>query len=203
MDYSGVITVAIPAGKVTDTSNNSNVATTITSGIDIPGGDVSGDGTVVDVVDPIWEKVSSSAYAFDPTDKTKSIATITVKGTDKYYASSALTADKIKVFVNGSEVTDGSVTVSVDSTVNDVNSSGGTKIGDQYTITVKGWAQNANQMKIQIQPGAMTDQSGNTNKATDLIVYNTLVSASSETSETSAFLGNSTIQRQNIENVTF
>ena len=210
LDYSGVITVAIPQGVATDkgpkgtsTNPNENDAVTITSGIDIPGGTIPDDSQVVDVVDPIWEKVSSSAYAFDPTDKTTSTATITVKGTDKYYDSSSLTADKVKVFVNGTEVTDGSVTVTVDSTVTEVNSSSGTRIGDQYTLTIKGWAQDANQMKIQIQPGAMTDKSGNTNKATDLIVYNTLISAATETSETSAFLGNSTIQRQNIENVTF
>ena len=210
LDYSGVITVAIPQGVATDkgpkgtsTNPNENDAVTITSGIDIPGGTIPDDSQVVDVVDPLWEKVSSSAYAFDPTDKTTSTATITVKGTDKYYDSSSLTADKVKVFVNGTEVTDGSVTVTVDSTVTEVNSSSGTRIGDQYTLTIKGWAQDAHQMKIQIQPGAMTDKSGNTNKATDLIVYNTLISAATETSETSAFLGNSTIQRQNIENVTF
>ena len=210
LDYSGVITVAIPQGVATDkgpkgtsTTPNENDAVTITSGIDIPGGTIPDDSQVVDVVDPLWEKVSSSAYAFDPTDKTTSTATITVKGTDKYYDSSSLTADKVKVFVNGTEVTDGSVTVTVDSTVTEVNSSSGTRIGDQYTLTIKGWAQDAHQMKIQIQPGAMTDKSGNTNKATDLIVYNTLRSAETEGSMLLGFLGSSTIQRQDIENITF
>ena len=224
LDYSCVITVAIPQGVATDkgpkgtsTNPNENDAVTITSGIDIPGGTIPDDSQVVDVVDPIWEKVSSSAYAFDPTDKTTSTATITVKGTDKYYDSSSLTADKVKVFVNGTEVTDGSVTVTVDSTVTEVNSSSGTRIGDQYTLTIKGWAQDANQMKIQIQPGAMTDKSGNTNKATDLIVYNVLISAIESdyvisadddmvkisVESNSSFLGNDTIQRQNIENITF
>ena len=98
MDYSGVITVAIPANKLVDTSNNKNNAITITSGLEVKGEENNGNGTVVDVVDPIWEKVSSTASAADQT------ATITVKGTDKYFASSNLTADKIKVFANGTEI---------------------------------------------------------------------------------------------------
>ena len=207
MDYSGVITVAIPANKVTDTAGNKNDAITLTSGISVKGGTTSGSSTVVDVVDPIWERVSSSASAANQT------ATITVKGTDKYFKSSSLTADKIKVFVNGSQVTS-NVTVTVDSNKTDVKASDGvTKIGEQYVVKVSGTglAKDAKQIKIQIQPNTLLDNSNNTNKATDLLVYNTLISTSYERETTSGFLGsaNSTntniksIQRQNIDNVTF
>ena len=71
-----------------DTSDNKNNAVTITSGIEVKGEPVTGDGTIVDVVDPIWERESSSASAADQT------ATITVKGTDKYFASSNLTSTR-------------------------------------------------------------------------------------------------------------
>ena len=58
LDYSGVVTVAIPADKIIDTTGNGNNATTLTSGITLPGG--AGTEEVVDVVDPLIEKISSS-----------------------------------------------------------------------------------------------------------------------------------------------
>ena len=203
MDYSGVITVAIPANKIVDTSNNKNNALTITSGIEVKGEDgtgteITGDGTIVDVVDPIWEKVSSTASAADQT------ATITVKGTDKYFASSNLTADKIKVFANGTEIKE-NINIEVGTATPEYSADGITRIGDSYTIKVSGSGlpKDANQIKIQIQPGAITDNSGNTNKATDLLLFNALRKTDEEQSETSAFLGNTNIERQNIDNVTF
>ena len=75
--------------------------------------------------------------------------------------------------------------------------------GVEYTLTITGFAQNSDQVKVQIPAGCMTDESGNSNKVTDLIVYNVLRSAASENGYESAFLGNTSIQRQNIENVTF
>ena len=206
MDYSGVITVAVPSGIMVDTSHNQNNAVTITSGIEVKGEPVNGDGTIVDVVDPIWERVSSSASAANQT------ATITVKGTDKYFASSNLTADKIKVLVNGQEISE-NVSVNVGTATPAYAQDGTTRIGDEYTITVSGSGlpKDTNQIKVQIQPGAITDNSGNTNKATDLLVYNTLIKTDTETETTSGFLGSAnstnekvkTIQRQNIDNVTF
>ena len=207
IDYSGVITVGIPKNKVTDTAGNQNDAITLTSGISVKGGTTSGSSKIVDVVDPIWERVSSTASAANQT------ATITVKGTDKYFKSSSLTADKIKVLVNGSQVTS-NVTVTVDSNKTDVKGSDGTtKIGEQYVVKVSGTglAKDAKQIKIQIQPNTLLDNSNNTNKATDLLVYNTLISTSYESSITSGFLGSAnsrntnikSIERQNIDNVTF
>ena len=163
-------------------------------------------GTVVDVVDPIWERVSSSASAANQT------ATITVRGTDKYFASSALTADKIKILINGKEVST-NVSVNVGTATPVYSADGTTRIGDQYTITLSGSGlpKDTNQIKVQIQEGALTDTSGNKNKATDLLLYNTLVNTSSEVASNSGFLGSknsentnvSKIERQNIENVTF
>ena len=163
-------------------------------------------GTVVDVVDPIWERVSSSASAADQT------ATITVKGTDKYFASSKLTANKIKILVNGNEISS-NVSVNVGTATPVYSADGTTRIGDQYTITLNGSGLpvDTDQIKVQIQPGTITDESGNTNKVTDLLVYNTLIKTNTETELTSGFLGseNSTnakvkaIQRQNIDNVIF
>ena len=42
-----------------DTAGNKNIATTITSGIELPGG--SGTETIVDVVDPLVEMISTKA----------------------------------------------------------------------------------------------------------------------------------------------
>ena len=198
MDYSGVITVAIPADKVVDTSNNKNNAVTITSGIDIKGEEVTGDGTVVDVVDPILGKVSS--YVMIKEQK----AAMVVKGTDKFFASSNLTADKIKLVIDGQVVTEG-VDIQVGTSTPVYTEDGTTRIGDQYTITISGSGLNlkTNQVKIRIEPNAITDNSGNTNKTTDLILFTTLKETNTETEANSPFLGNDKIERQNIDNVTF
>ena len=57
-------------------------ATTITSGVDLPGGDVNADKEIIDVVDPIFVKLTSTIDA--PAQTT----TIKIRGTDKYYTSS-------------------------------------------------------------------------------------------------------------------
>ena len=216
-DYSGIITVAVPANKVIDkgpsgngTSSNGNIATTVTSGANIPGGTIPDDAKVVDVVTPIWTKVTSSASAIDPADKTTSTATVKFRGTDTYFATNTLTEEQIKVFVNGTEVTTGiTKTLSEATALNEQRKAFGSdtittkQYGVEYTLTITGFAQNADQVKVQIPAGCMTDEFGNSNKVTDLIVYNVLRNTTSENSETGAFLGNASIQRQNIENVTF
>ena len=216
-DYSGIITVAVSANKVLDkgpsgngTSSNGNIATTVTSGANIPGGTIPDDAKVVDVVTPIWTKVTSSASAIDPADKTTSTATVKFRGTDTYFATNTLTEEQIKVFVNGTEVTTGiTKTLSEATALNEQRKAFGSdtittkQYGVEYTLTITGFAQNADQVKVQIPAGCMTDESGNSNKVTDLIVYNVLRNTTSENSETGAFLGNASIQRQNIENVTF
>ncbi len=215
-DYSGIVTVAVDGNKIKDrgpngnnTNANGNIATTITSGVDIPGGTTPDDAKVVDVVDPIWEKISSSASAIDPADKTSSTATVKFRGTDTYFTESTLTSDKIKVLVNGAEATGITKELSEATVLNEQRKAFGSdtittkQYGVEYTLTIKGFAQNADQVKVQIPAGCMTDESGNSNKVTDLVVYNVLRNTASENSETGAFLGNTSIQRQNIENVTF
>ena len=218
-DYSGIVTVAVAGDKIKDrgpggdnVSTNGNTATTITSGVSIPGGTVPDDAKVVDVVAPVWKKVSSSANAIDPEDKTSSTATITFKGTDTYYAGNTLTADKIKVFVNGEEVNNSSSVKKTLSTATELNEErkefGKTttvtkQYGVEYTLTIKGFTQSADQVKIQIPAGTLTDESGNSNKDTEMVLYSVLKSTATENAGTSEFLGNNKIQRQNIENITF
>ena len=230
-DYSGIVTVAVAGNKILDrgpagdatssgsVSANGNSATTITSGVNIPGGTSPSDAKVVDVVKPIWEKMSSTARAIDPANHEPSTATITFKGTDSYYASNSLTADKIKVIVNGSEVSSNAIEKSLGSAkaLNEQRKEFGKtttvtkQYGVQYTLTLTGFAQNADQVKIQIPADTLIDESGNGNKATEMIVYNTLKKTDTETAETSGFLGSASstnanikaIQRKNIENVTF
>ena len=208
MDYSGIITVAIPANKITDTTGQGNNATTITSGLNILAGD-PGEATVVDVVDPIWEKVSSSV------DVDAKTATATVRTTDKFFASSNLTAAQIKVLIDGRIVQAENIAINVEEKTTVYAQNGTDVIGDQYTITLSGEGLdyfNCHQIKIQIAYGTAIDQSGNRNQETDVILYNTLRStgpesneeeSGSEDTEDSSFLGNTNIQRQNIDNITF
>ena len=228
LDYSGVITVDIPVGTlkadgtpdkgIYDTSKNLNNAITITSGIDIKGDvqDATDSSVVVDVVDPLFEKVSTTAYAVGQT------ATIEFKGTDKYFRESKITQDNIKTYIKvfahtgstpGTPVTDitNDVNIVIDSTSDvkaTVNNVENTLIGKQYKITITGYAQDVNQIKIQIQPDTMFDTSGNGNKVKDIIAYNTLELTNSETEATDGFLdGNGTnetgIARQDIHQVIF
>ena len=230
VNYSGVITVVVAQDQISDTgpagdgtTPNKNVETEIVSGVDVPGG--SGTGTVVDVVSPLFDKISSSAYAFNPTNKTSSIGTITFKATDRYFVEgSGITENDIQVVVDGNVVSTGITKTFTDTeeltedriingvTLNDV------QYGIQYTLQITGWAQNANQVKIRIPAEKLTDQYGNKNIVTDLIVYNCLELTSSEIGANSAFLdGNGLgetvaeggsgpvtgIARQNIQQVIF
>ena len=197
LDYSGVITVAIPADKITDTTGNTNDATTLTSGISIPGG--TGTEEVVDVVDPLIEKVSSTV---DVANKT---ATITFKATDKYFANSMLTNESIEIVTTAGtpeftkELTE--TTLNEQRIIDGVSSS--VQYGVQYTLTLMGIDTTVPQIKVYIPGGLIRDTSGNGNKETELIIFNTLRNTSAEKTSTSAFLGNTTIQRQNVDNVTF
>ena len=202
LEYSGIVTVEIPSGKVSDTSNNSNNAMTITSGIDLPGGDASNGGTVIDVVNPIWEKVSATI------DEINGIATVNLRGTDKYFASSSLTSDKIKVYVSGVETSSGltktlsdAVELTEERSVNGVTTTA--QYGVDHTFTLKGIPANATQLKLLIPAGTITDTSGNTNKDTIITLFNMLKETSTENLIKSPFLGNTKLERQNIENITF
>ena len=205
LDYSGIVTVTTAADVIFDRSRNANVCKAITSGVSIP--DETADPVVVDVVQPIWRRVAGSSI-----DLTNQTATIVVNGTDTYYASNSLTASGIKVYAyTGTTATDITSSVnlqlSAETTLNEsvtINETTSTRqYGVQYTISLTGIPTDKDQVKVVIPAGTLTDQSGNTNNAYEIKLYTTLKSAASETEATSAFLGNSNIQRQNIESITF
>ncbi len=205
LDYSGVITVAIPANKMQDTAGNQNVTTTITSGVSIPAG--TGSDTIVDVVDPLIEKISSTVDA--PT-KT---ATLNFKVTDKYFASSDLAKGNIEILVNGAKNT----TVAANNALTVVKNlteprtvDGKTvqvQYGIEYSLKISGFDANVNQIKVRFPANLVKDKAvegkQNGNKQTDIMIYNVLRSAATETEVTSPFLGNTKVQRQNVDNVTF
>ena len=205
LDYSGIVTVSVDANKISDRAGNKNIAKTITSGVSIP--DETGDGVVVDVVKPIWRRTTGGSL-----DLTTKTASLVVKGTDTYYASNSLTAGKIKVYAyTGTTPTDITSLVSpalstatrLDESVTVDGVTSTRQYGVQYTITLTGIPIDKDQIKVVIPAGTLTDQSGNTNEEYETRLFTTLQSAAGETAATSAFLGNSSIQRQNIESVTF
>ena len=199
LDYSGVVTVAIPADKIMDTTGHGNDATTLTSGISLPGG--TGAEEVVDVVDPLVEKITSNV---DVANKT---ATMTFKATDKYFENSTLTNENIQIVVNGSEDITGITKQLTSTPLNEqrvVNGASSTvQYGVQYTLNLTGIDTNVNQIKVRIPEGWITDASGNGNKETDLILLNTLRKENKISEGDEPFLGNTSIERQNIDNITF
>ena len=201
LDYSGVVTVAIPADKIMDTTGHGNDATTLTSGISLPGG--TGAEEVVDVVDPLVEKITSNV---DVANKT---ATMTFKATDKYFENSTLTNENIQIVVNGSEDITGITKQLTSTPLNEqrvVNGASSTvQYGVQYTLNLTGIDTNVNQIKVRIPEGWITDASGNGNKETDLILLNTLKKQDRENDISgSPFLGNTkNIVREDINNITF
>ena len=201
LDYSGVVTVAIPADKIMDTTGHGNDATTLTSGISLPGG--TGAEEVVDVVDPLVEKITSNV---DVANKT---ATMTFKATDKYFENSTLTNENIQIVVNGSEDITGITKQLTSTPLNEqrvVNGASSTvQYGVQYELTLSGIDTNVNQIKVRIPEGWITDASGNGNKETDLILFNTLKKQDRENNISgSPFLGNTkNIVREDINNITF
>lgn len=224
LDYSGAITLIIPKDKVKDTSGNGNDATSITSGVNIPGGEIT-DVSEIDVVAPLWERTGFT------TDMVEKIATISLLGTDKYFSDPAiynngngtLTLDEVKLFVNGVETT-GNFTISDgnklyeerivlpeygDGSVGSGATTETVQYGVEYTLTIKDFPINANQVKIQLVEGSLIDKSNNKSKATEFLLYNTLVAEPDTITATSPFLGEipqtnkTAIARQDIEKIVF
>ena len=209
LDYSGPVIITIPKGSMTDKSGNTNPTKTISVG---PGNNIlkpdENEATNIDLVNPTWT-ADSNNISFD---FTTGKATVIVKATDKYFKSSTLTSDNITVYLGNTAVTSGiTKTVSAATALKETRMVNGVatevQYGNQYTVTVTGITLDSDQGKLRIAAGTATDTSGNTSEAKDIVLYNRLKSASTETSATSSFLGNNQtkipIQRQNIENVTF
>ena len=192
LDYSGVITVAFKEGIATDTTTNKNAATTITSGVNLPGG--SGSGTIVDVVDPMWEQIGRASV-----EAGKGTASMVIRGTDKYLnkVTSALTSGKITVTVNGTTPTT-TVTVNVqeDTSISET-------WAKQYKVTLTGFDPKAYQVAFKIPAGVLVDGYGNTSKEKEFILFSSLKKTNTETASTSLFLGITGVQRQNVEQVIF
>ena len=201
LEYSGIAQITIAEGTVTDDTSvttdgksdgksNKSKRQTLSLG-------------TVDVIKPEIENEKGSVSV----DFDAKTATFRFNVIDKYLGTSnALNANNIKVYVNGTESS--SVTkilsrVSENDVSETINGTERVVISQQYSLTLKGFDSSASQVKIQISDGAIADENGNNNKATDLIVFSKLISTSQEGSQSGKFLGNEEIQRQNIENITF
>ena len=136
-DYSGPISISIPAGVATDKSGNSNVAKVISIGVNEPGGSKS-DEKIVDVVDPLWKAENINI------DHTNKVVTVDLIGTDKYLdgTNSKLTTDNIKVYVDNEEVTTTNNVVKSLSPVEKLTETRDGKsvqYGVKYTLTLSNW----------------------------------------------------------------
>ena len=166
-DYSGYVTVALNSDIVLDKAGNGNVAKTITVGVDEPTGNNKTE-QVVDVVDPVWNAKNIL--------KSNKKLTVDLEGTDKYFKSGSLTTDKIKVFVDGEDVTS-KVNKKLGNGTEITNN--GIKYGINYNLEITGFEQNdiisgrnyldySGNVKLVIDSGTLLDNYTNTNKKTTL-----------------------------------
>ena len=190
LDYSGVVTVAIKGNIVTDTSSNVNAGTTLTSGVDLPGG--TSTGTVVDVVDPMWEQIGRAKV-----EAGKGNASMVIRGTDKYLDKvlSALTTSNSKVYVNG-ELPKTNVTLGITE-----DTSVSLDYGKQYKVSITGFDPSAYQVSLVIQEGALIDKSGNRSKEKEFVLFSSLAETTTETNNTSGFLGSASSTNTNVKNL--
>ena len=164
-DYSGIMTLAFPAGIVTDTSSNGNVAKTITVGIDAPtNGDGHDSGVIVDVVDPIWKIANINI------DKTNKKVTADLIATDKYLTgveNSTLTTSDITISVDGDTNANTVIEKSLTEPTFSTNETTGMK-EIKYTLTLtnfeeatrqtgKSFLEYSGTVKITIAAGTITD----------------------------------------------
>ena len=176
-EYSGPMSIVFPAGIVSDKSENTNDAKNITIGINEP--DQTGDAEIVDVVDPVWEVRNLNI------DKQKNQITVDLYGTDKYFTENTLDVSKIKVFVDGEEITSATNALKELSTATPLTETrdGATvQYGVKYTLTLSNWIETDSQFEasgriyreysgeteIQIEAGTLVDESGNENIETTL-----------------------------------
>ena len=132
---------------------------------------------IIDVIKPEIEKKTTTANAVAQT------ATLAFNVTDKYLSTNtSITTSKIEVYVDGvvaSDVTKTLTRVSENDISETVN--GETKVvSQQFSLAISGFSPDAKQVKIKFTEGTLKDESGNTNKTTEIIVYNTLKIAEEE-----------------------
>ena len=132
---------------------------------------------IIDVIKPEIEKKTTTANAVAQT------ATLAFNVTDKYLSTNtSITTSKIEVYVDGvvaSDVTKTLTRVSENDISETVN--GETKVvSQQFSLAISGFSSDAKQVKIKFTEGTLKDESGNTNKTTEIIVYNTLKIAEEE-----------------------
>lgn len=137
-------------------------------------------------------------------DTATNVITMTLKTTTDprvYTANttSELTANDITILMND-EVASG-ITVSLGASSTVTNTSTG-KTETTQIITITG-ASSLTGLKVRLAPRTSIDAYGNGNLLTYATVYNFLRKTNTETEATRGFLGNTNIQRQNIENITF
>ena len=176
-EYSGPMSIVFPAEIASDKSGNTNDAKNITIGINEP--DQTGDAEIVDVVDPVWEVRNLNI------DKQKNQITVDLYGTDKYFTENTLDVSKIKVFVDGEEITSATNALKELSTATPLTETrdGATvQYGVKYTLTLSNWIETDSQFEasgriyreysgeteIQIEAGTLVDESGNENIETKL-----------------------------------
>lgn len=215
LDYSGFLSISIPKDKVQDTSENKNIAQTITVGTSIDGNETNGGSVIVDTVKPIW-KVTENNKQVD----SENTSEIVLQGTDTYYLRNTLTTgrynateimDKIKIYVDGIQTSNGiTIEIGNEKALKENRTIDGkteeVQYGVEYNVKISGYDSNAKFIRIEMQEGTLVDKSGNLNNKTQLAVLNTLKSAvidkdsSGVIKETSKFLGGN-IKRNQIEKI--
>ena len=176
-EYSGPVSIVFPAGMSSDKSGNANDQKNITIGINEPDG--TGNAEIVDVVDPIWEARNLNI------DKENDRITVELYGTDKYYENNTLDVSKIKVIIDGEEVTSTeNVTKGLSAPTELTETRDGVAVpyGVKYTLTLSNWKESdtvfqasekeyreySGNTEIQIEAGTLVDESGNENIQTTL-----------------------------------
>lgn len=186
LDYSGFLSISIPKDKVQDTSENKNIAQTITVGTSIDGNETNGGSVIVDTVKPIW-KVTENNKQVDNGNTSE----IVLQGTDTYYLRNTLTTgrynateimDKIKIYVDGIQTSNGiTIEIGNEKALKENRTIDGkteeVQYGVEYNVKISGYDSNAKFIRIEMQEGTLVDKSGNLNNKTQLAVLNTLKSA--------------------------
>ena len=182
--YSGPISITFGAGIVTDNSNNGNDTKIITIGRDEPDG--TQDPEIVDVVNPIFEKIGelssiNSSNRIDRNLETETgTVTVYVKGIDKYLLNGTLANSDItaKVIKSDGEIVTPST---ISATVTKESQDDTTII---YKIVLSNFEANQGITSITIPAGKIEDAYGNKNELTEILVGNTTWTETGDNSTT-------------------